>query len=61
MDVALLHHFLNRMNTLNIQYSIENIQSLQVSENIPNNSFCTKSKEITFKDLKGPMRHQPEK
>ena len=45
MDVALLRHFLNRMNTLNIQYSTKNIQSLQVSYNIPNNFFAQKDRQ----------------
>jgi hypothetical protein len=34
--------FLNGKNSLNIQYSIENIQSLQDSENIPIQFFCHK-------------------
>jgi len=52
VDVASLRPFKNGQNSLNIQYSIENIQSLQNSENIPIQFFCMKSKDLTFKDLK---------
>jgi len=37
-----LRHFKNGKNSLNIQYSIDNIQSLQDSKNIPIQFFCHK-------------------
>jgi hypothetical protein len=41
----------NRRNSINIQSSIDNIQSLQDSKNIPIQFFATKCTKITTKIL----------
>jgi len=45
---AAFFKLLRRRRTLNIQYSIENIQLLQVSEYIPIQFFVHKMHEVNF-------------
>jgi len=48
VDVASLRPFYNRWNTLKLQSTIENIQSLQVSENVTTQLFLHKMHKINF-------------